>query len=208
MRRIPRLLLIAFALSLLVHVIIALNLRPTTPTAQGQAEFVSIEHRPATIAVTRLPPPPPRPKRTPSPQAPSSAPPRERKGLAAPPGASSGAASVAQTPAAASPTPSPAAVANAACTQPNAAAAVASSPSPPDITPEARTAGTSGVAMVKVQLDPAGQVTNAGVMQSTGNSSLDLVAVTMARDVHYTPALHDCKPVAGEYTYSVKFVAW
>lgn len=201
-------LLIAFALSLLVHVIIALILRPTTPTAQGQAEFVSIEHRPATIAVTRLPPPPPRPKRTPSPQAPSSAPPRARKGLAVPPGASSGAASVAQTPGAASPTPSPAAVANAACTQPNAAAAVASSPSPPDITPEARTAGTSGVAMVKVQLDPAGQVTNAGVMQSTGNSSLDLVAVTMARDVHYSPALHDCKPVAGEYTYSVKFVAW
>ena len=82
------------------------------------------------------------------------------------------------------------------------------SPSPPDIPPAARANGTSGVAMVRVQLDENGQVTGAGVTQSTGNSSLDIVAVAMARDARYTPALHDCKPVAGAYTFSVKFFAW
>jgi outer membrane biosynthesis protein TonB len=46
------------------------------------------------------------------------------------------------------------------------------------------------------------------VAQSTGNSSLDLVAVSMAREAHYDPPLHDCKPIAGAATFSVKFVAW
>jgi TonB family protein len=59
-----------------------------------------------------------------------------------------------------------------------------------------------------VSLDPEGQVLAAAVAQSTGNSSLDLVAVGMARDARYSAALHDCKPVAGSYTFSVKFVAW
>ena len=59
-----------------------------------------------------------------------------------------------------------------------------------------------------MQLDANGQVTGASVTQSTGNSSLDLVAVAMARDARYTPALHECKPVASAYTFSVKFVAW
>jgi protein TonB len=98
--------------------------------------------------------------------------------------------------------------ASAACTQPNAAAALAVEPSPPEIAPAARTEGTSGTALVRVQLDATGQVTNAGVTQSSGNTSLDLVAVAMARDARYTPALHDCKPIAGAYTFSVKFVAW
>jgi len=61
---------------------------------------------------------------------------------------------------------------------------------------------------VRVQLDPSGQVTGTGVVRSTGNSSLDLVAVAMARDARYTPALHGCKPVAGDFEFSVKFVAW
>jgi TonB family protein len=61
---------------------------------------------------------------------------------------------------------------------------------------------------VRVLLDATGQVTSAGVTQSSGNSSLDLVATAMARGARYTPALHDCKPIAGTYTFSVKFVAW
>lgn len=205
MKRVPRLLLVAFALSLLVHLIVALMLHPQSPTAVNQAEVVSIEHRPATIAVRKLVTPPP-PQRTPSPRAVSSAPPRARKGAAAPTGGSGVAA--AQTPVPASPTPSPAARANATCTQANADAALAVEPSPPDIAPAARTSGTSGTTLVRVLLDATGQVTNAGVTQSSGNSSLDLVAVTMARDARYTPALHDCKPIAGAYTFSVKFVAW
>jgi TonB family protein len=208
MRRLPRLLLLAFALSLLAHLIVALILHPPAPTPTNQAEVVSIEHRPATIAVTKFAtPPPPRPKRTPSPQTISSAPPRSRKGLEAPTGSGTGPAAP-QTPAPPVPTPSPVASLASGCTQPNAEAAVAVAPSPPDIAPAARTSGTNGVALVRVQLDPTGQVTSAGVAQSTGNTSLDLVAVTMARDARYTPALHDCKPIAGAYTFSVKFFAW
>jgi TonB family protein len=62
--------------------------------------------------------------------------------------------------------------------------------------------------MVTVALDASGAVTGASVAQSTGSSSLDLVAVGMARDARYSAPLHDCKPIAGNATFSVKFVAW
>jgi TonB family protein len=208
MKRIPRLLVIAFALSLLVHLIIALIMRPPTSAPQGQAEVVSIEHRPATIAVRKVQtPPPPPPKRTPAPRTVTSAPPRKPAELEGPPGTAN-ATPPAPTPAPAAPAPTPAATNGAACAQPNAGAAIAASPAPPDIAPGARAEGTSGVALVRVQLDPTGQVRGTGVVQSTGNSSLDLVAVAMARDARYTPALRGCKPVAGDYAFSVKFVAW
>ena len=206
MKRVPRLLLVAFALSLLAHLLVALILRPTTPTPEGQAEVVSIEHRPATIAVAKAPTPLP-PKRTPAPRVASSSPPRPRKG----PGeaaASNGGSAAAPTPAIASPTPQPVASSNAGCAQATVGAVVVSTPSPPDIAVDARASGTSGTTLVGVQLDAAGQVAGASVTQSSGNSSLDLVAVSMARDARYTPALRDCKPVASAYTYSVKFVAW
>jgi protein TonB len=206
MKRIPRLLLIAFALSLLVHLIVALILRPAAPTAQNQPEVVSLEHRPASIAVKKIvTPPPPPPKRSPAPKTISSAPPRAAKGLTGP----SGVAASTPAPVVAAPTPAPSPVANgAACAQPNAEPAIAVSPPPPDIAPAARAEGTSGIALVRVQIDPTGQVTGTGVVQSTGNSSLDLVAVTMARDARYSPGLRDCKPIASTYTFGVKFVAW
>ncbi len=208
MKRIPRLLVIAFALSLLVHLIVALIVRPPAPTPQGPAEVVSIEHRPATIAVTKLrTPPPPPPNRTPAPRTVSSAPPRKPTGLEGPAGTAYG-TPPAPTPAPATPPPPLAATSAAGCAQPNAAAAIAASPGPPDIAPAARAEGTGGVALVRVQIDPSGQVTGTGVIQSTGNSSLDVVAVAMARDARYSPALRDCKPIAGDYTFSVKFVAW
>ncbi len=206
MKRVPRLLLVAFALSLLLHVIVALVLRPTSPGQENQAEVVSIEHRPATIAVRKAPTPPPPPQPTAPPHARSSAPrPRKGPGTAV---SSGGNAATARPVVVATATPQPVATANAGCAQPNIAAAVVATPPPPDIAPQARASGTSGTALVSVQLDPGGQVTNASVTQSTGNSSLDLVAVSMARDARYAPALRDCKPIASAYTFSVKFVAW
>jgi periplasmic protein TonB len=205
MKRGPRLLLVAFALSLLLHVVVALGLRPPSLSPENQAEVVSIEHRPATIAVRRAPTPPPPPKQTPAPRASSSAPPaRPGPGTAV----RSGGNNVTPRPVVATATPQPVATPGAACAQPNIAAAVVATPAPPDIAPEARASGTNGTALVSVQLDSAGQVTNASVTQSTGNSSLDLVAVSMARDARYAPALRDCKPIASAYTFSVKFVAW
>jgi TonB family protein len=206
MKRVPRLLLVAFALSLLLHLVIAIFLHPPVPTPENQAEVVSIEHRPATIAVTKLAtPPPPPPKRTPAPRTASSAPPARKGSEAA---GTTGAGTPAPTPVAVAATPKPVATSNAGCAQADVAAAVVATPAPPDIAPDARVSATSGTTLVNVQLDAAGQVTTTSVTQSTGNSALDLVAVAMARDARYTPALHDCKPVASAYTFSVKFVAW
>jgi TonB family protein len=94
------------------------------------------------------------------------------------------------------------------CASRDVEAAVIATPGPPDIPPDVRADHTSGVAAVRVALDASGQVTDAAVAQSTGNQSLDLIAAGMARDARYSAALHDCKPVAGSYTFSVKFVAW
>ena len=206
MKRIPRLLLVAFALSLLLHLIVALGLRPTAPTPETQSEVVSIQHRPSTIVVRKpqTPPPSPPPRQTPVPRTAASAVPRKGPGL----GGTQGASAATPTPIVAQVTARPAASPTSGCTQSNAVAALASTPGAPEIPLEARAAGTSGTALVSVQLDAAGTVTGATVTQSTGNSSLDLVAVGMARDARYSPALRDCKPVAGAYVYSVKFVAW
>lgn len=205
MTRTRRLLLVALALSLVVHFLIALLLRPAAPTQQGQAEIVSLERRHATIAMTKIPTPPPHPHHTPAPHPVASAPPAARKGPGAR-GQIAGGGKPAPTPP--PPAPSPKAVANAACPAPNASPAVVATPGPPDIPLSVRAAATNGVALVKVALDAAGQVSDASVAQSTGNSSLDLVAVAMARDARYAPAYVACKAVASTYTFSVKFVAW
>lgn len=206
MKRVPRLLLVAFALSLLLHLVVALILRPPTPTPSTQSEVVSIQHRPATIALKKppTPPPPPPPRKTPVPRTAASAVPRKGPGS----GGTQGASAATPTPVVAQVTASPAVTPTSGCARSNTAAAVVSSPPPPDIPVQARAEGTSGTALVSVQLDASGTVTGATVTQSTGNSSLDLVAVGMARDARYSPALHDCKPVASAYVYSVKFVAW
>lgn len=207
MTRTQRLLIVAVALSLLVHLIVALIVRPFSATTQNQAEVVSIERRATVIAMTKMPTPPPRPRHTPAPRAPASARPVARKGPAGAQSPGGGAAGVA--PARPTPTPLPVATtASSACTQPNAGAAVVASPPPPDIPTAVRASATNGTAVIKVDLDPSGQVAGAGVAQSTGNSSLDLVAVAMARGATYSPPLHDCKPIAGAYNFSVKFVAW
>ena len=205
-RRISRLLLVAFALSLLLHLIVAIAMHPPIPTSQSQAEVVSIEHRPASIAMTKIPtpPPPPRPRRTPSTLPQNSAKPSASTGPGAGPGGSGQATPAPVFATTASPTITPAS----GCPSPNAQAAVVATPSPPQIAPDARAAGTSGTALVRVELDTSGSVVRTSVSQSTGNTSLDLVAVSMARDARYSPALHDCKPIAAAYDFSVKFVAW
>jgi TonB family protein len=61
---------------------------------------------------------------------------------------------------------------------------------------------------VRVSLDPSGSVRQTTVVQSSGNTSLDLVAVSMARAARYMPATHACKPIASEYLFKAKFSAW
>jgi TonB family protein len=205
MRRTQRFLIVAFALSLLVHAIVALIVHPAHADFQNQTEVVSIVRR-SSIAVAKQTPPPPRPVQTPAPHRGAVAQPHARTGESvAPLGGGNGKATPAPTP---PPATAPPKVATGACASPEAPGTVAATPGPPSIPPLARTEATSGVASVQVQLDATGQVLSASVAQSTGNSSLDLVAVSMAREAHYDPPLHDCKPIAGAATFSVKFVAW
>lgn len=205
MRRAQRLLVAAFVLSLLVHAIVALVLHPWRERVENQPEVVGIYRRSVTIAAVR-PTPRPRPAPTIAPRVVAVAHPRSENGKAAQ--AVAGGSGRA-TPAPTSPpaTPPPVAAGNG-CKSSDVAAAVIATPGPPEIPVDARADHTDGVATVKVSLDPSGQVLTATVAESTGNSSLDLVAVGMARDARYSAPLHDCKPVAGSYTFSVKFVAW
>ncbi len=86
---------------------------------------------------------------------------------------------------------------------------VATPPPPtPDIPAAARGAAVSGTARVRVTVDPNGTIAAASLAQSSGDSGLDLAALAMARSASYAPATHACKPVAAEYVYAVKFVAW
>ena len=113
------------------------------------------------------------------------------------------------TVAAATPAPTAAAtVASNPCGRNDAEAALATPPTPPVIPVSARGDGTSGTTIVKVQLDDKGTVLGATVSQTSGNQALDLIAVGMARDASYTPASHNCKPVATAYEFSVRFAAW
>lgn len=203
-RRARRFLLAAFAISLLVHLIFALIAHPWSNRQENQVEVVSIQRRP--VVMTRLQTPPP-PKATPKPHPtpavrPASTRPQSTPGVAS--GNGNGAATAAPPP---EPTPQPSLAANA-CERSDLDAAVAENPPQPEIPNGARTSGTAGVAAVDVKLDSRGEVTGAAVSQSTGNSSLDLVAVAMARGARYTPALHACKPVASAYTFRVRFYAW
>jgi TonB family protein len=206
MKRAQRLLLIAFALSLLIHLLVALVARPPALSTQNQPEKVSLEHRRVVIAVRKLQTPPPPPKPRPLPRPVASAPPvRKAHGIVA--HAPSGGGRSVATPAPATPSPAPTSAASG-CARPDAQAAVITPPAAPDIAASVRAAGTSGIALVRVQLDAQGEIADTSVAQTTGNPSLDLVAVAMARDARYTPALHDCKPIASAYIFSVKFVAW
>jgi TonB family protein len=203
-RRARRLLLAAFAISLLIHAVVALFMHPPRAPVEPQLEKVTI-HR--VVAVTKLVTPPPQPKHTPVPHpVESSRPaPRATRATQSIGAGGTGHATPAPTPqpVASSPTP-----AGPGCGQPNADAAVVATPAPPEIPVSVRAQGTSGIALVAVQLDAQGAVTNVRVSQSTGNPSLDLVAVGLARNAQYAPATRACKAIASTYTFSVKFVSW
>jgi TonB family protein len=81
-------------------------------------------------------------------------------------------------------------------------------PELPAIAPDVRAQMTNGIARILVHLDARGAILDANVAASTGNTSLDLIALGMAKNATYSPAYAACKPVAGEYTFSAKFIAW
>ncbi len=210
--RTRRLIVIAFALSLFIHVLVASGLRwPLELRSRDETEIVHVQHLHLT-RIAHVPTPPPR---TPPPQTP---PPRPipAPSRAAPPvthsTSGSGPAGTATfSPATARPTPiaTVAALPTAKpCEHNDLPAALAASPPPPEISPQARADATSGTSRIRVTLDANGVVQTTAVASSSGSSSLDLVALSMARAAQYTPAQHDCKAVASDYVFSVKFVSW
>ncbi|MDQ2992198.1 MAG: TonB family protein, partial [Candidatus Eremiobacteraeota bacterium] len=107
------------------------------------------------------------------------------------------------------PTP-PVAFASAAqpCKSPNAPAGLSATPQPGDIPAEVRAAATNGTTAVLVHLNADGTVASAAIAGSSGNGSLDLVALTLAKSAQYAPAYKDCKAIAADYTFAAKWIAW
>jgi TonB family protein len=213
-KRTRRLLIVAFALSLLIHAAVATRIRWSYREPPENVQLVHVRRITHERRIASMPTPPPRtpsPSPTPIPTHAPAAPPRHAKPAGKPAARGTRPAPIgvaAATPGPArSPTPAPTA-SPAACAKENAPAQLAASPPPPQIAPEVRAQAVSGTAMIRVTLDANGTVQNATVIQSSGSTSLDFVALSMAKAAQYTPAYEDCKAVASTYNFSAKFVAW
>jgi|SRR5579863_94276 len=202
-QRTRRLLLVAFALSLLIHVLLAYNLhwRWVTPVDSTQVTVIHVV-KPVRIARV-LPTPPPTPAPTPRPAPAVSAPLVSRvKGSGTGPGGG------ASPPPVASPTPPPVVSPTPDCSKLDIPAQIAQTPPPPDLSGDARASAASGTARVRVQLDADGAVIGTAVLNSSGSTALDDVAVGLARNARYAPATHQCKTVASYYDFTAKFSPW
>lgn len=194
-------LLIAFLLSLLIHAIVGLVVHGFSPSTSGPREIVT---KARVLQITHATP---KPARTPPPRVvrkskPAAKPIQSLRGRAR--------AIAAATP---PPTPPPTPVASSTpppgrCQANSIPATLLASPPPPDIPLPVRADETSGTAHINVSLDAQGSVIGTAIVGSSGNPSLDLVAVTMARAAQYSPALVNCKPIPAIYAFTAKFVAW
>ncbi|HET9393138.1 MAG TPA: TonB family protein [Candidatus Rubrimentiphilum sp.] len=203
-----RVLLVALAISLLLHLLLAgYWYWPSHTESEAQLSNVRI------VQITHRPPPPvqtPAPKPVQTPRIATKA----HSKIAPPQIASHNGPNARRGPVTYAPqTPRPVGTATparvaAGCTNPNAGPAVSATPDTPDIAAAARASRITGVVAIDVSLDPAGNVTDAKVARSIGNDGLDASALTMARNASYTPKYTACKGVASTYTFTVKFVAW
>ena len=194
-----RLLLVALALSLLIHTLIAARIHWPFAPARDNVQIEQIEHIQMTHIAQASTPPPATP-------APSPAPHLATKTKSATPAKNgNGPLVVANAP---TPVPTPAASATPNCFKTDSPATMTQAPEPADIAPTVRASAFAGTISVRVSLDPNGVVTDATVSVPSGNGSFDLVAVGLAKRATYAPATHDCKPIASEYTFVAKFSPW
>lgn len=210
-----RLLLIAFAISLLVHVVIARYIHGTRPTRESSEEVatrVRVMHVQRIPKATPPPTPPPKPKPTPNvtaskqPNRPATIPRATSKNGR---NAANPTAATPQPAPSSLPTPIPATTAPPAAPTPCAGRIippqVLQTPPPPSIPSEARAKGTQGVAAIDVTIDAAGQVLSTKIQTSSGDATLDDIATQMARASTYSPATNNCAKVAGIATFTVQF---
>jgi protein TonB len=66
-------------------------------------------------------------------------------------------------------------------------------------------AQTSATAKIRVDLDGDGNVRSVSVYESTGSMELDRAAMAAARQSRYVPEQIDCKNVPGSYLFTVDF---
>ena len=66
-------------------------------------------------------------------------------------------------------------------------------------------ASQPATAKIRVDLDAAGEVRSVSVYESTGSMELDRAALAAARESHYAPEEHDCQKIAGSYLFTVDF---
>lgn len=207
-QRARRFLLIAFALSLAIHLMLAVGIRWPFTMPRDEVQVVSVEHAPRVVQVSKMPTPiphTPAPHRSAAPSPAPSAPSKPVRGThgARPSSGAGGTGPIASPLPRATTTPS-----GTACVKADVAAALVATPPPAEIPPAVRANATDGTTRVQVHLDEHGGVIGATVVQTSGNGSLDLVALTMAKNAQYAPALKACKAVAGEYTFSARFIPW
>jgi TonB family protein len=196
-KRARRFLIVAFALSLLIHLTVTQVIRWPFRTAEDDVQIVRIEHLHATrIAHVPTPPHTPRP-------APSAVPSVAPKNVAL----GNGRGTLVRSPSPAptlAPTPTAAPTPN--CVANDTPVQMTSPPPPPsEIASAARADRITNVARIRVIVDPNGSVSNATVLQTSGSSSMDLVAISLARAAQYAPATHACKAIASDYTFQVRF---
>ncbi|HEY9086386.1 MAG TPA: TonB family protein [Candidatus Tyrphobacter sp.] len=200
MRRARWVLVAAFALSILIHTVVATFLHPSRPRFPTR-ELVTTMRRTTILRAT------PSPIRKP---------PRRSTHVAAPhvvaavvhPRAPFPAAGTTAPPAASGPPESPRPATGTRCPSADAFAGVVATPPPPQILPAVRALDVSGTAAIRVQLDPDGAVVDAAIVQSSGDASFDALAMGMARDARYAPARHACVAIASSYLFRVRFYAW
>lgn len=212
-RRGRRVLLAAFAISILLHLLGGNTLHWTIPMPVEQSERLSVSH----IAIIRVAhnTPPPRPV-----VLPTIAPLKTLRPISVPrtsavrgrlstlPVATVAPVVQFTTP---EPTPTvpatPSAAPSAAggCGKPDAPAAVLKKSDAIEIPLAARATAVNAVAQVRVALDAQGQVTGALIANSSGSAALDAVAENYARASTYTPSYQACKPVASNYLFRVRF---
>jgi TonB family protein len=201
-KRTRRLLIVAFALSLLVHLILSGVIRWPLHPSQGSEQIVHV----AQLQVLHVMPPPHTPK-----PVPSHAPPVHRTPVHVarvtavnPRSNTSEARAVLGT---ATPQPTLAPTATPDCSN-DTPVQLVSEPPAPEISPDARGGHVSGITQVRVVVNASGGIESANVVASSGSDALDLVAVGMAKDAQYAPAMHACKAIASDYTFSVRFIAY
>ena len=87
-----------------------------------------------------------------------------------------------------------------------AESAPASVVAPPIALPEiAAQMKTTGVAAIRVDLDPRGTLASAAVLRSSGNRWIDLAALRAARLSTYSAEVRGCERIGGRYALIVDF---